>query len=161
LSKPTTWTLRAAGLLLPLLCAAGADAMPGDGGYCTEVETVRTVWSAGYSWETPTSCFYSCTLTDRTEWTCWAPDTDPGPIPYTPAAASDAAAAAPGAESFTAGPGVVSCSWRIVTTGDASDTYTVTKEKSKGDGMGGDQASSTCEPSAPELCCEGWYGVCE
>lgn len=146
--KATTWILRAAGVLLPLLCAAGTGATDD---YCYEAQVRRTVWSAPFEKETDTSCLYTCTVTSQTAWTCWVPDPpDREPLPYR-------ASRAPRAPSSAAAPGAVPCSWRIVNNGDATETYTVSREKPKGDGAQGFE----CEKSAPELCCEGWSGVCD
>jgi hypothetical protein len=151
LRKATTWTLRAAGLLLPLVWAVGAGADQ----YCSEVPGLRTVWSADYSGDNEDTCFYTCSVTSRTELWCWTPD-DREPPPYYAAAAADASSAPSDAVSFTADPVAVSCGLTIIDNGDASETYTVSKEKPKGDGKWG-----SCEASARDLCCVGWYGPCE
>jgi hypothetical protein len=81
-------------------------------------------------------------VTDETRWTCWV--FEPDPIPY---------AAAAGLESFTADPGPQMCGLVPISTGDASDTYTVPKDKPKG----GEQ---WCPPPDPSICCDWWYGAC-
>ncbi len=165
--KVTTWTLRAAGLLLPLLCAAGADAMPGGGDFCTEEQILRTVNGMTFDGEGTSVCHWSCNVTDQTRWTCWEQDRDP--LQYSTAATrlepipnrADAPGVAPIPNRaagrrlvpITAVPGALMCTLHVVSTGDASDTYTVPKEKPKG-------GESWCSEPDHSICCEGWYGAC-
>ena len=150
--KATTWALRAAGLLLPLLCAAGADAMPGGGDFCTEEPVLRIVRGMTFDGEVTTGvCHYSCEVTDVWRWTCWGWERDP--IQNNAAAPGLESTADAGPESFTAGPGPQMCGLVPVSTGDASDTYTVPKDRPKG-------GESWCPEPNHAICCEDWYGAC-
>jgi hypothetical protein len=150
-----TWTLRAAGLVLPLVCAAGAQALPaGDGDFCTEEQVQRTVQSNSFDGESAGTCHYTCQVTDRIRWTCWVWEREP--LPYSTAAprlqAIPTRSAAPGLEPFTAAPGAKACALVPVSTGDSSDSYTIPKDKPKG--------AEGCPGPDSTMCCEDWGGAC-